>query len=230
MITKLDYLASQYRDSKNLRGVIANNLLQMAQVETTLLEVQKMLNLDTASGEILTLIGKIVGVGREYCGNMQDTLNLRIDRNIILNGKIEKIKLDDECMRKLIKVKIVKNSKKIVNFKELREIINIFFDDEIEIKIEDFTVTLKLNKNITAKIRHCLMLFRAFVPLPPTFKLYFYEDISILLSRANNISQIGVQMDMVEVQNNHLYLVELDKNGVYISQIGVQIDSVLVQK
>lgn len=197
---RVNNVATQYKHSERLKALISTHLCKLEEPFSSMNGIKDVLDLENAKGKNLELIGKVVGVNRRYCGDFSNTLNYVVqDRNTGL-GNIEEIKLTDECLRKLIKVKIVKNIKKIVNYKELASIFSEFFEREITISTcGEFSIYLSMG-TIDDEFRKCLVLLRAFLPLPSTIKLYYIEDITTHLVDSWRVSISNKQTSVSSVQ------------------------------
>ena len=208
----IEYLASQYRNSERLKGIIGSFLSMSQDVFFVGDTIPYMLDLESANGVYLDLIGKIVGVGRRYCGNFLQTLNLSIDKYKHALTNIEEIELTDTCMRKLIKVKIQKNVKEIVNYKELNEIITSFL--EIDTFIEpcaNYRIKVDVG-NIDREKAKCLILLRAFLPLPPTIELMYIESMETVAEDNYGSALASVQVSTENAYNEpYLYITDKDK-------------------
>jgi len=175
---KVDYLASQYRNSIRLKNLLLSSLIALQESFLETSKVPYILDLENATAYKLDLIGKIIGINRHYCGNFSKNLNYAMDtvmsRNH-LSDTIEEITLDDEHFRKLIEIKIIKNAKKIVNYKELSEIISYFVGDYTQIHTSgnyEIGIYIPYAKN---ELRDYFVLLRACLPLPPTIRLNYWE-------------------------------------------------------
>ena len=215
IIEKVKYLASQYRQSENLKALLLSTLEHL---EDSFLECKKIpniLDLKNAVGYELDIIGKIVGINRHYCGNFTDNLNYAMDtvasRNKISIKKIEEIDLSDECFRKLIEIKVIKNAKKIVNYKELGEILSYFFEEPIVIHTcGAFEIAINI-KYANSELRKCLVLLRACLPLPPTIRLNFWEVMEFEMIEEIRIATHISQLSIVSVERMKLEeLFEMD--------------------
>lgn len=174
LTSKTKNLATQYRESVRLKSLLFSILNQFQDVFLELHKIKNVLDLATATGANLNLIGKIVGVGRSYCGNFADVNHMFYKENRATKT-VREITLSDACMKKLIIVKIIKNTKKIVNNKELREILAVFFEDEnFSFMIDDFEIVVDAKSyNVSDE---CLILLRAFLPVQSNIKIYFLKN------------------------------------------------------
>jgi len=227
--SKVDCLATQYKDSARLKSLLLSHLRGFEEPFLKMNKIKDVLNLERAKGKNLELIGKIVGVNRAYCGDFGSTLNYAIQTRVTSVTAIEEIVLDDECLRKLIKVKILKNSKKTVNYKELSEILSLFFERDVELRsCGEFALYVDVGA-IENEYKKCLILLRAFLPLPPTIKLYFVEDITTKLQNSARVSLAGLQSSTLitvnPLQSASLYL----NNNLRVSSSGTQITDAVVQ-
>lgn len=110
-IEKIDHLAlakkklaEQYKNSNNLVGYLNVMMLQTEELENVLFDLLEKRSLETAEGEQLNVIGRLVGLDRNVFG----------------------IILDDDTYRLYLKVKILKNHTRST-IQELTEIyIKIF--------------------------------------------------------------------------------------------------------
>ena len=207
----IDYLASQYNQSPNLKGIIGSFLSMSQDVFFVGDTIPYMLDLESANGVYLDLIGKIVGVSRRYCGNFLQTLNLSIDKYKHALTNIEEIELTDTCIRKLIKVKIKKNVKEIVNYKELNEIITEFL--EIDTFIEpcnNYRIKVDVG-NIDREKAKCLILLRAFLPLPPTIELMYIESMETVAEDNYGSALAPVQVSTENAYNEpYIFVQDVD--------------------
>jgi hypothetical protein len=192
-------VATQYKHSERLKALISTHLCKLEEPFSAMNGIKDVLDLENANGKNLELIGKIVGVNRQYCGGYSDSLNYYIENYKIPNFIVENIIIDDVCMKKLIKVKIVKNSKGIINYKELQGVLSDFFEKEVIVNsCGDFSISVSIGI-IPEHLRKCLVLLRAFLPLPPTIRLYFLEDITTLISSTTTIGTKLSQSSYVDV-------------------------------
>lgn len=208
---QIEYLASQYRNSERLKGIIGSFLGMAQDIFLVGDTIPYMLDLESANGVYLDLIGKIVGVGRRYCGNFLETLNFSIDKYKYALTNIEEIELTDTCMRKLIKVKIQKNVKEIVNYKELNEIITSFL--EIDTFIEpcaNYRIKVDVG-NIDREKAKCLILLRAFLPLPPTIELMYIESMETVAEDNYSSALSPVQVSTENAYNEpYIFVQDVD--------------------
>ena len=207
----IEYLASQYRNSERLKGVIGSFLSMAQDIFLVSDTIPYMLDLESANGVYLDLIGKIVGVGRRYCGNFLQTLNLSIDKYKHALTNIEEIVLTDDCMRKLIKVKIQKNVKEIVNYKELNEIITDFLEMDTFIEpCNNYRIKVDVG-NIDREKAKCLILLRAFLPLPPTIELMYIESMETVADDSYSSALAPVQVSTEEAYNEpYIFVQDVD--------------------
>lgn len=225
--SKIDFLASQYKESTNLKALLMSNLEAFEKPFFAMEDIVNVLDLETATGKNLELIGKIVGVNRSYCGDFGSTLNYSIQARITPVTSIEEVTLDDRCLRKLIEIKIKKNSKKIVNYKELASIFSTFFERNINIRsCGDFAIYVDVGL-IEKEYANCLILLRAFIPLPPTIKLYYVEDITTNIQDTARVTLSGNQIDEVMVQTPpKISVILIDKQQVTL--YAIQSSSIIV--
>ena len=204
---KVDYVATQYKNSERLKSLISSTLCKLEEPFLEINNIKKVLDLETAKGKNLELIGKIVGVNRSYCSIFSPEAYKKYDVN-----------LNDECFRKLIKLKIFKNSKEIVNYKTLSETLSEILNTTIVVRdIKFFQIEIFL-KNVLEISPVCLTMFGKFLPVPPTIKIRYYFDIDITVNVKTNV--------LTDRVNVHLYT---DINELIISD-EVKTDSALIFK
>jgi len=227
----VDVVASQYKQSEKLIALIDTEVKQCDDVDTALVAIPSVLELERAESENLDLIGKIVGVNRRYCGNFSSTLNYSIQKNSTQIGKVTEIELTDKCMKKLIKVKIIKNKDGIVNYKKLAEILTEFMGVYIEIKTcGDFSIRIKsYKKDDGEQFLKCLILLRGFLPLPPTIKLYYDEDITSYIKTKDSITTSFRQHSSVFVQKPPVQTVHLDTKDA-LTAVFVQVTRPFIRR
>jgi len=214
----IEYLASQYKESQRLKSVIGSFLSMAQDVFLAGDTIPYMLDLDKSNGIYLDLIGKIVGVSRRYCGNFMETLNFSIDSYKHSMVNIEEIVLTDICMRKLIKVKIQKNVKEIVNYKELNEIITDFL--EVDTFIEpcgEYRIKVDVG-NIDRETAKCLILLRAFLPLPQTIELMYIESMEVIAQDNHSSALYPVQVSTQNAYNEPCIYISDKDNALNIER------------
>jgi len=226
---RIEYLASQYKESERLKAVVGSFLSSAQEVFLVGDTIPYMLDLERAKGFYLDLIGKIVGVGRVYCGDFKTTLNVSVEKYKNSKNNIDKIVLSDECMRKFIKVKIIKNIKEIVCYKELGEILSLFLEKKVTVETcGDFSIKIPIYGGIDDELRKCLTLLRAFLPLPPTIQLLYIEVMELPIDEKSPITSYGIQTSLLKVQKAPIIPVKLTDKA-YVVQHHYQIGTMKVQ-
>ena len=234
IVEKHKFLASQYKSSQNLKKMLVSTLNPLEEVFLVIKGIPNILNLAEATTVQLDLIGKIIGFNRSYCGNFSEDLNYAMEtvmnRNQLALSPIEKISLSDERFRKLLEIKILKNSRKIVNYKELSSIISYFVGDYTKVYTSgEFEVSIYI-PYAKGELKDYFVLLRACLPLPPTIRLRYLEmmessatDRDILAVRTFQTINIETanmkleeQFDIVEKANvaSHAYQSLLIKTEV----------------
>lgn len=166
---KVDYVATQYKHSERLKALISTHLCKLEEPFSTMNNIKDVLDLESVNGLNLEFIGKIVGVNRKYC-NLEHSPALSVFN----------VQLEDECLRKLIRLKIVKNNKKTINYKELEELLKHTFNSEVAIKnISDFEIEIYF-KNVLEISTQCLILITSMLPVPPTIKIRYYFELDVV--------------------------------------------------
>ena len=176
ILQRAEYLATQYKESHRLKAILLASLQQLEECFVAGEKIPYIFDLDTANGIYLDFLGRIVGVGRKYCGNFFENLSFSLNVYHQNFKNISEIELDDRCMRELIRIKIEQNNKKVVNYKTLQKLISVFLGKDIG--LEDygkFEIGVDVGEIDENEIK-CLILLRAFVPLPPTIKMNFIES------------------------------------------------------
>jgi hypothetical protein len=229
IVANIEHLASQYKHSERLKAIIGSFLSMAQDVFLVGDTIPYMLDLERATGFYLDLIGKIVGVGRVYCGDFKTSLNVSVEKYKHAKNNIDKIVLSDDCMRKFIKVKIVKNVKEIVSYKELGEILSIFLEQEVFIEsCGDFSIKIPIYGGIDEELRKCLTLLRAFIPLPPTIQLLYIEVMKLPIDEKAPITSYGIQKSVIAVQKAPIIPVVLT-DKTYVVQHHYQIGTMKVE-
>lgn len=191
--TALDRIATQYRESPRLIGLI-RALLSAAEAPTlALCPVPDFFDLDTAAGDQLTIIGKWLGWPREHCrgtraatfGFTAGCTECELDRGPILAGFCEGIWdgcpdsefasytfTDDALYRRFLKARRAQIAGDYSRPALLSAARALFDDDGLVILRErPGTATLILSRAFTAGERQILHLYGWVLPVAPGIAL-----------------------------------------------------------